>query len=57
MDVGEALMVAARERRESRGPHLRAEYTFTNPMLGELFLDVFLREGEIQTEWRKRNMV
>lgn len=57
MDVGEALMVAARERRESRGPHLRADYTFTNPMLGELFLDVFLREGEIQTEWRKRNMV
>ena len=57
MDVGEALMVAARERRESRGPHLRADYTFTNPMLAELFLDVFLKDGEIQTEWRKRNMV
>jgi len=56
MDVGEALMVAARERRESRGPHLRADYTFTNPMLAELFLDVFLRDGKIHTEWRKRNM-
>lgn len=57
MDVGEALMVAARERRESRGPHLRADYTFSNPMLGELFLNVFRDNGEIRTEWRKRNMV
>lgn len=56
MDVGEALMTAARERRESRGPHLRADYTFTNPMLGELFLNVFLHDGHIQTAWRKRVM-
>ena len=56
MDVGEALMLAARERRESRGPHLRADYTFTNPMLGELFLTVFRENDELRTAWRKRNM-
>ncbi len=57
MDVGEALMLAARERRESRGPHLRADFTFTNPMLAELFLNVFRERDGLHTEWRKRNMV
>ena len=56
MDVGAALMLASRERRESRGPHLRADYTFTNPMLAEQFLTVFKDGDKLKTEWRKRNM-
>lgn len=57
MDVGECLMHAARERRETRGPHLRADYTFTNPMLAELFLNVYLEDGDVKTAWRKRQML
>ena len=55
VDVGEALMHAALERRETRPPHNRADFTFTNPMLGELFLTVRKEEGNIVKEWRKKD--
>lgn len=55
IDVGEALMYAARERRETRPPHNRADFPFTNPMLGELFLTIRKENGSVVTEWRKKN--
>lgn len=55
LDVGEALMHAALERKETRPPHNRADYTFTNPMLGELFLTVRKEDGTIIKEWRQKD--
>ena len=54
MDNGEAIMHAARERRESRGMHLRSDYTFTNPLLNDKFLTVRRENGRVVTEWRPR---
>ena len=53
-DNGEAIMHAARERRESRGMHLRSDYTFTNPLLNDKFLTVRRENGRVVTEWRPR---
>ena len=54
LDLGEALMISARERKESRGRHLRSDYTFTNPLLRDKFLRIWQDGGEIRTEWRER---
>ncbi|MDE7242074.1 FAD-binding protein, partial [Desulfovibrio sp.] len=54
LDLGEALMISARERKESRGRHLRSDYTFTNPLLRDKFLRIWRDGGEIRTEWRER---
>ena len=54
MDNGEAIMHAARERRESRGMHLRSDYTFTTPLQNDKFLTVRRENGRVVTEWRPR---
>ena len=54
LDLGQALMISARERRESRGRHIRSDYTFTNPLLRDKFLRVWKEGGEARTEWRER---
>jgi succinate dehydrogenase/fumarate reductase flavoprotein subunit len=43
LDVGEVVMLCARERRETRGRHQRADYPFTNPMLDKLLV---VKNGE-----------
>lgn len=54
MDNGEIVMHAARERRESRGMHLRSDYTFTNPLLNNKFLQVWQENDAVHTNWRER---
>ncbi|WP_295636610.1 FAD-binding protein [uncultured Mailhella sp.] len=54
LDLGEALMISARERKESRGRHIRSDYTFTNPLLRDKFLRVWKDGDAIKTEWRDR---
>lgn len=54
LDLGEALMIAARERRETRGRHMRADYTFTNPLLRDKFLRVWLEDDAPRFDWRER---
>lgn len=44
LDVGEAVICAARERKETRGKHKRADYPFTNPLLDKAL--VIKREGD-----------
>lgn len=57
MDCAEALMHAAMERKESRGMHLRSDYTFTNPLLNDKFLTVRRdSKGLPVCEWRQKNM-
>lgn len=38
LDVGEATMAAARERKETRGPHKRVDFPFTNPLTDQMLL-------------------
>lgn len=53
-DCGEITMYAALERKETRGLHVRSDYTFTNPLLNNKFLEVWQEHGEIHTHWRDR---
>ncbi len=55
LDVGEAVMHAALERKETRPPHNRSDYTFTNPILGEQFLTIRRENNLIIKEWRKKD--
>ncbi|MCQ2444857.1 MAG: FAD-binding protein [Mailhella sp.] len=54
MDNGEIVMHAALERKETRGMHIRSDYTFTNPLLADKFLAVWKEDGEVKKEWRTR---
>ena len=38
LDIGEAVIRSARERRETRGNHVRPDYPFTNPLLTNHFV-------------------
>ncbi len=38
LDIGEAVLYSARERKESRGNHVRPDYPFTNPLLANHFV-------------------
>lgn len=53
MDIGEAMIIAAKERKETRASHRRTDYPFTNPLLDK---DILVRkvDGKLVTEWRER---
>ena len=53
-DCGLAIMHAAKARQESRAYHRRADFRFTNPLLAEKQLNVFLENGEVKTEYRNK---
>ena len=56
-DCAEAVFHAALERRETRAAHRRSDYTFTNPLLADRMLDVFLAEdGKVETAWRDKKV-
>lgn len=57
IDLGEAVMTAARERRETRVQHIRSDYPFTNVSDGEKFITVEMKDGRPVTAWRKRRML
>ena len=57
IDLGEAVMTAARERRETRVQHIRSDCPFTNISDGERFITVEMKDGKPVTEWRKRWML
>ncbi len=51
LDVGEAVMLCAHERKETRARHNRTDYPFTNPLLNK---SLFIRkeDGKPVFEWR-----
>jgi succinate dehydrogenase/fumarate reductase flavoprotein subunit len=51
IDLGELICIAARERKETRGQHKRADYDYTNPLLDQ---SLVLRnvDGRTVTDWR-----
>jgi len=54
MDCGEAIFLSALERKETRGRHVRSDYPFTNPLLGNKFMTVRRENGKFCLEWRIR---
>lgn len=54
IDCGEAIFITALERRETRGPHTRSDFPFSNPLLGNKFLTVRKENGGAITEWRDK---
>ena len=57
VDLGEAVMTAARERRETRVQHIRSDCPFTSLSDGEKFINVELKNGRPVTSWRRRRML
>jgi len=54
MECGEVIFLAALERKETRGLHVRSDYTFTNPLLQDKFITLQQTKGKVQIEWRDR---
>ncbi|MBW2063991.1 MAG: FAD-binding protein [Deltaproteobacteria bacterium] len=51
LEVGELIFIAAKERRETRGKHVRPDYPFTNPQLSKLLV-LKKENGRPAMEWR-----
>ena len=52
IDLGELLLIAAAERKETRDRHVRSDYPFTNPLLDK-WLIIKSSGGKPLTEWRE----
>ncbi len=52
--MGKLIITVCRERRESRGMHKRSDYTFTNPLLNDMFMTVKKVDNQAQVGWRKK---
>jgi succinate dehydrogenase/fumarate reductase flavoprotein subunit len=52
IEIGELIFVAAQDRKETRGKHIRVDYPFANPLLEKLLI-VKRQDGKATTEWRK----
>ena len=53
-DCAECIIRSAMERKETRGNHKRAYFTFTNPLLADKMLDVTKQDdGTVVTSWRE----
>jgi len=51
IEIGELVFTTARERKETRGKHIRVDYPFTNPLLEKLLV-VRKMQGKPVLEWR-----
>lgn len=51
LDLGELVCIAAGERKETRGQHVRTDYTYTNPKLDKLLI-VKQVDGRPVTYWK-----
>lgn len=46
MEIARIVLLSARERKETRGLHKRADFTFTNPLLNQTFVTIQKQNGE-----------
>ncbi len=53
LDLGEMVMVASKERRETRGQHIRKDYPVTNPQLDKSRLFVTKENDQMVTRWKE----
>lgn len=54
IQMGELVMLSARERKETRGKHIRVDYPFTNPLNNNRFITIEQTDGTPQVHWRDR---
>ncbi len=52
IEIGELIFTTARERKETRGKHIRVDYPFTNPLLEKLLVVKKTEKGPV-LEWRQ----
>jgi succinate dehydrogenase/fumarate reductase flavoprotein subunit len=55
MECGEAVFLSALERKETRPPHIRRDYPFSNPLLQDRFVTIRREKGDWQIGWRDRH--
>ena len=51
IDIGEAVLTSAYDRKETRGLHVRVDYTLTDPLLNNKLHLVKLVDGQPATTW------
>lgn len=51
LEIGRIIFITARERKETRGKHVRKDYPFTNPHYNKLLM-IRRRDGHDEFEWR-----
>ena len=51
LEIGKVIFVTAKERKETRGKHVRSDFPFTNPLLKKLLV-VRQKQGSPSVEWR-----
>ena len=54
MECGEMIFQTALERKETRAMHIRSDFPFTNPLLADKFLTIWLDNGAPALEWRDK---
>jgi len=52
LDIGELVLIAAGDRKETRGLHIRPDYPFTNPLLNTFHIIKKMDDKPV-TEWRE----
>jgi succinate dehydrogenase/fumarate reductase flavoprotein subunit len=53
LDVGEAVLLCAKERKETRAKHNRTDFPFTNPLLNKLLI-IRREDGKTVFDWRAK---
>jgi len=53
LDLGELVFISAGDRKETRGTHVRTDYPFTNPLLGEGLHLIKNVHGIAITDWKE----
>ena len=51
IDLGELVLISCNERKETRQSHIRADYPFTNPLLGK-YLTIQKAGEKPALEWK-----
>jgi succinate dehydrogenase/fumarate reductase flavoprotein subunit len=54
MQLGELVMLAAQERKETRAKHVRIDHPYTNPLNNNRFITIQQVDGLAQICWRER---
>ena len=57
LDIGEAMILSARARKETRGLHRRPDFPFTNPLLNNHFVTITKTAGGPQVSIRPAQAV
>lgn len=54
MECGEAVLLTALERKETRGLHIRSDFPFTNPLLADKWINIWKEKDASIIEWRDK---